>query len=152
MDFVGLNAVDDETANIRKKTDNGTLAAGDVGMAAINIGLASTRGEEGSPINEGKAPLEKAPRSPNVEKALQKLDEIKSAGGTVRMNPTNPTQEFNMTIQYGTKKLDVRIETHPLPETYGGDGSTPVRHMNVDLYPKKSNPLPNKGHKILHGQ
>ena len=52
-----------------------------------------------------------------------------------------------MTIQKGSSKIDFRIETHKLPPKYGGDGVTPVRHMNVDLKPKGN--LPNNGHKIL---
>lgn len=52
-----------------------------------------------------------------------------------------------MTFQEGAQKLDFRIETHPLPEKFGGNG-TPQRHMNVDLYPNKK-VIPNNGHKIL---
>jgi hypothetical protein len=65
------------------------------------------------------------------------------------MNPRSATQELNMTVKQGSGKLDVRVETHTVPTKYGGNGTTPQRHMNVDLYPKKSNPLPNNGHKIL---
>lgn len=53
-----------------------------------------------------------------------------------------------MTFQKGTQKLDFRIETHTVPQKYGGNGLTPQRHMNVDLYPNKK-VLPNSGHKIL---
>jgi hypothetical protein len=53
--------------------------------------------------------------SKNVKEALNTLDEIKQAGGTVKINPMNPNQELNMTIQGGGQKLDFRIETHKLP-------------------------------------
>jgi RHS repeat-associated protein len=86
--------------------------------------------------------------SPNVQRVLNTLNEIKSEGGTVKVNPLAPTQEINMTIQQGTQKLDFRIETHPLPSKYGGNGTSPQRHMNVDLHPNKK-VLPNSGHKIL---
>jgi len=45
---VGLNTVDDESANIRQKIDAGNLTVGDVGLAALKIGLASAREEGGS--------------------------------------------------------------------------------------------------------
>lgn len=86
--------------------------------------------------------------SPNVQKVLNILDDIKAKGGSVKINPLNPTQEINMTIQKGAQKLDFRIETHTVPKKYGGNGVTPQRHMNVDLYPDKK-VLPNSGHKIL---
>ncbi len=86
--------------------------------------------------------------SPNVQKVLNAIDDFKGQGGTVKVNPLNPSQEVNLTFQNGNQKLDFRIETHPLPIKYGGDGVTPQKHMNVDLYPNKK-VLPNSGHKIL---
>lgn len=86
--------------------------------------------------------------SPNVQKVLNTIDAFKTEGGTVKINPLNPTQEINMTFQKGSKKLDFRVETHTLPKKFGGNGVTPQRHMNVDLYPNKK-VLPNNGHKIL---
>jgi hypothetical protein len=85
--------------------------------------------------------------SKNVKEALNTLDEIKQAGGTVKINPMNPNQELNMTIQGGGQKLDFRIETHKLPIKFGGDGINPIRHMNVDI---KGINLLNKGHVILN--
>jgi len=87
--------------------------------------------------------------SPKVHKVLNMLDDINAQGGTVRANPLNPNQELNMTITSGRQKLDFRIETHAVPQRYGGDGVTPQRHMNLDLYPDKK-VLPNNGHKILN--
>jgi hypothetical protein len=52
-----------------------------------------------------------------------------------------------MTIQKGTQKLDLRIETHPIPKKFGRNGE-PQRHLNIDIYPNKK-VLPNNGHKIL---
>jgi len=98
---------------------------------------------------EGAGALLKTSKLSPVQEALSTLNEIKAEGGQVKMNPTSATQELNMTVTKGTGKLDVRVETHTVPKKYGGNGTTPQRHMNVDLYPKKSNPLPNKGHKIL---
>jgi len=85
--------------------------------------------------------------SPNVQKALNMLNDIKAEGGTIKVNPLKNYQELNMTIQKGAEKLDLRIETHRLPEKYGGNGSSEVRHMNIDLKPKSN--LPNGGHVIL---
>jgi RHS repeat-associated protein len=84
--------------------------------------------------------------SKNVQDALNTLDEIKQAGGTVKINPMNPNQELNMTIKSGGQKLDLRIESHKLPVKFGGNGIDPTRHMNVDI---KGINLPNKGHIIL---
>jgi hypothetical protein len=53
-----------------------------------------------------------------------------------------------MAFEKGTQKLDFRIETHTVPQRFGGNGVTPQKHMNVDLYPDKT-VLPNNGHKIL---
>ncbi|MEO6963929.1 MAG: hypothetical protein ABIY90_18315 [Puia sp.] len=86
--------------------------------------------------------------SPNVQRALNTLNDIKVEGGTVKLNPMSPNQELNMTIKDGISKLDFRIETHNLPAKYGGDGVTPMRHMNVDLTPRSN--LPNSGHKLLN--
>ena len=79
---------------------------------------------------------------------LNALDEIKAETGTVKLNPLSPTQEINMTIRKGFQKSDFRILTHAVPKKFGGNGVTPQRHMNVDLYPDKKI-LPNIGHKIL---
>ncbi|MBS3915313.1 MAG: hypothetical protein KG003_12530 [Bacteroidetes bacterium] len=76
------------------------------------------------------------------------IDKFKAEGGIIQKNPLGATQEINITFENGVIKLDFRIETHPLPVKYGGDGITPQRHMNVDLYPNKKT-LPNGGHKIL---
>jgi len=45
--LVGLNTVDDESANLRTKSDEGNLTTKDVGKAVLNVGLASTKGEGG---------------------------------------------------------------------------------------------------------
>jgi hypothetical protein len=85
--------------------------------------------------------------SPNVQKILNSLDDIKTQGGAIKINPLKSNQEINMTIQKGVQKLDLRIETHPIPKKFGGNGD-PQRHLNLDLYPNKK-VLPNNGHKIL---
>lgn len=86
--------------------------------------------------------------SPNVLKVLNTLDDIKAQGGRVTPNTLSPTQEINITIQKATQKLDFRIETHIVPTKYGGNGLTPQRHINVDIYPNKKI-IPNNGHVIL---
>jgi RHS repeat-associated protein len=113
------------------KATSATSAVGELSTTGIKVGSDVTQGV-----------------SPNVQKVLNTLDDIKVQGGTVKVNPLNPTQEINMTFQKGTQKLDLRIETHTIPKKYGGNGVTPQRHMNVDLYPNKK-VLPNSGHKIL---
>ena len=85
--------------------------------------------------------------SPNVQKVVNMMSEIKAQGGTITPNPLSPNQELNLTIN-SIEKMDFRIETHVVPTKYGGNGVTPQRHMNVDLYPDKK-VLPNSGHKIL---
>ena len=89
--------------------------------------------------------------SPNVQKALNTIKQIKAEGGVVKPNPTKPNQELNITVQQGKEKIDVRVETHVVPKKYGGNGTTPQRHLNVDLHPNKD-ALPNKGHKILENE
>jgi RHS repeat-associated protein len=87
--------------------------------------------------------------SPNVEKTLNMLDNIKSGGGTVKLNPLSSNQELNLTIRDNSSKINLRIETHDLPLDLGGQGKgSPVRHMNVDLTPGQK-ALPNSGHVIL---
>lgn len=86
--------------------------------------------------------------SPNVRNVLSKIDDFKTQGGTIKLNPMSPNQEINITFQQGIKKLDFRIETHTVPQKYGGNGISPQRHMNVDLYPNKK-VITNSGHKIL---
>ncbi len=104
------------------------------------------------PITKGTSPKVVNPEnpvpSPNVQKVLNTIDDFKSQGGNIKPNPLAPNQEINLTFQQGTRKIDLRIETHPLPKKYGGDGITPQRHLNIDLYPNKK-VLPNDGHKIL---
>lgn len=50
LSLVGLNTVDDASTNIRTKSDNGNLTAGDVVKAAVTVGLASTKGEGGESV------------------------------------------------------------------------------------------------------
>jgi RHS repeat-associated protein len=119
-------------------TDVATVVAGTKGLGA-GVKGAGAAGEVAGAVETV---------SPNVQRVLNTLNEIKAEGGTVKVNPLAPTQEINMTFQQGIQKLDFRIETHPLPPKYGGNGTTPQRHMNVDLYPNKK-VLPNSGHKIL---
>ena len=109
--------------------------------------IAGTKGANAA--LKGASTALKATRLSPVQKALNTLNKVQADGGQVRMNPTSVTQELNMTETKGTRKLDIRVETHTVPKKHGGNGTTPQRHMNVDLYPKRSNPLPNKGHKIL---
>ena len=87
--------------------------------------------------------------SPKVQDALNTLNELKNDGATININSMTDKQELNMTIKYNEQKLDMRIETHPIPIKYGGDGYTPIRHMNLDLTPKFRPGLPNNGHILL---
>ena len=52
-------------------------------------------------------------------------------------NPLGANQEINMTIGNETQKINLRVETHSLPRKYGGNGKTPIRHMNVDYYERQ---------------
>lgn len=40
------------------------------------------------------------------------------------------------------KRVDMRIETYPLPAKYGGQPCVPIRHMNVDVYRPYPTALP----------
>jgi hypothetical protein len=123
----------------------GEMINAEMNSPSLKLNAPSTSEAPTQPVESsgGSAP------SPNVQNVLNSLNGIKNAGGTVTVNPVSPTQEFNITIQYGTQKLDFRIETHDLPLKLGGKGSgSPVRHMNVDLTPGKKS-LPNSGHVIL---
>ena len=140
-------------------SDDPVSAVGEAqGERLANQAMAVAGEGVGAAVGKGGSVLGKmdnvATVSPNVQKALNTLDEIKAEGGNVTMNKlqTNANQELNMTVTKGTGKVDVRVETHVVPKKYGGNGTTSQRHLNVDLYPKKSNPLPNKGHKILENQ
>ncbi len=44
-DLLGLNEVDNQSANVRQKYENGTLNAGDFVTAGVKIGFATTKGE-----------------------------------------------------------------------------------------------------------
>jgi hypothetical protein len=94
--------------------------------------------------------------SPNVKSVLDKIKQIKDEGGSVKVNPLDPSnkQELNMTFKAKDgSKLDMRVETHELSKTVGGDGVTPQRHLNVDVTNPNGNRVKmndlNKGHKIL---
>jgi len=53
-DLVGLNTVDNISAEIRQEYNNGTLNTGDVVLAIAGVGLATTRGEGGEVVvNKG---------------------------------------------------------------------------------------------------
>ena len=118
----------------------------------LGIGVSSTIGvsyANGVSPWTGKILSNNTSTSSNVENVLKSLDELKANGAEIKINPLNENQELNMTIKHNGQKLDMRIETHPLPGKYGGDGQTPLRHFNIDLYPKSLRNLPNNGHKIL---
>jgi len=92
--------------------------------------------------------------SPNVQKVLDMIEDIKTDGGSVTPpNKLNSNQELNLTIKDGNGgKIDMRVESHPLPAKYGGDGKSSTRHMNVDLSKngkKQRGALPKSGHKNL---
>lgn len=102
-----------------------------------------------SAVLRGMSPASKTTNvSPNVRKVLNAIDEIK-AEGEVIPNDLKFNQEVNLTFVKGTDKLNIRVETHVVPKKFGGNGTTPQRHLNVETVPAKKNTLPNKGHKIL---
>ena len=72
--------------------------------------------------------------SPNVEKVLKSLNELKSEGGTITSNKLKPTQELNLTIEKGAEKINMRVETHVVDKKFGGNGTSPEKHMNVDYF------------------
>ncbi len=91
--------------------------------------------------------------SPNVQKALNTLNDIKANGATVQVNNLKPQfmQELNLTIKDGKQILNVRVETHAVQKKFGGNGTSPQRHLNVELQPPTIK-LPNRGHKFLDNE
>jgi hypothetical protein len=66
MAGVGLNAVDDISADVRSENDNGTLNFGNGTMAAANILLTPVPGEDG----EGEVNAPKGAANPKVAEAI----------------------------------------------------------------------------------
>jgi RHS repeat-associated protein len=94
--------------------------------------------------------------SPNVQKVLNTISDLKKAGGEVKVNALKAVdkQEVNMTFKNTDgSKLDFRIETHRLSPSVGGNGVTPQRHLNATVTNSNGNVVTmkhiNKGHKIL---
>ncbi len=100
--ILGGFAFADGTAEVVSGISKATSATSTIGE------LSSTGIKVGAEVIQGV--------SPNVQKVLNTLDDIKVQGGTVKVNPLNPTQEINMTFQKGTQKLDFRIESHTIPK------------------------------------
>ncbi len=80
--------------------------------------------------------------------------DIKKGGGEVKVNPLKQGQELNMTFKNKDgSKLDMRVETHKLPQNVGGNGVSPQRHLNADVTNSSGNTVKmkhiNGGHKIL---
>ena len=135
------------------------------GGQAVRVGetAASRAGAEsvaqGGELSNGARMVEQplAPStgaSPNVRKALNTIDDIKKSGGTIEPNALRPNQEMNMTIKNPDgSKLDMRIETDVVSKKYGGNGTTPQRHLNADVYNSNGNRVKmdhiNRGHKVL---
>ena len=141
-------------ANAAKETGSAivrgdTKTAGKLASGVITSSLATNFGKIAN-VNK----VEKI--SPNVQKVLDKINEIKKDGGSVKMNPLDVKnkQELNMTVKASDgSKLDMRIETHEIPKNLGGNGTIPQRHMNVDVFNSNGNKMKlnnlNKGHKLL---
>jgi RHS repeat-associated protein len=92
--------------------------------------------------------------SPKVEGVISTMKQIESEGGSIVKNKLSDTQEINMTIKDKTGSgLNLRVETHTVPQKYGGNGKTPQRHMNVEPIKsngkKAQNNYPAGGHVIL---
>lgn len=139
-----------EGQGLGKSFDNSLNGLGSSMIVGGAIGVASTVAVSyanginpltGKPLNNST--------SPNVQHTLSTLEELKADGATITTNKMTSNQELNLTIEYNGQKLDMRIETHPLPAKYGGDGIIPIRHLNLDLYPRSLRNLPNNGHIIL---
>ncbi len=72
-----------------------------------------------------------------IKRILRDIGKIESMGGKVTNNPLRASQELNMAIVNRTQKNDLRVESHPLSTKLGGNGKTPIRHMNVDYYERR---------------
>lgn len=94
--------------------------------------------------------------SPNVQNVLNTISDLKKAGGEVKANALKAVdkQEVNMTFKDtdGTK-LDLRVETHKLSPSVGGNGVTPQRYLNATVTNSNGNVVKmkhiNGGYKIL---
>jgi RHS repeat-associated protein len=127
------------------------LVVNTIGLFGGDIAAMSAKTLQGTKATAAAATAEVATErtlSPNVQKALNQIKEITAEGGKVTTRPLTAGQELNMSVTKGTERVNIRIEEHTVPTRYGGNGTTPQRHLNVDLMPNKSI-LPNSGHKIL---
>lgn len=95
----------------------------------------------------GKATNSTKAISPNVEKIVKALDNVKAEGGKIEAKALKPTQDLNIIISKESEKINLRVETHVVDKKYGGNGINPQKHMNVDYY--NNNKRKTNSHKII---
>jgi hypothetical protein len=122
---------------------DGSATGKAIGETLTNVGVAAATAKGGQLIGKGVSNLSNTLKSatkvestvsPNVQNVLKSLKELQSEGGSVKLNNLKTTQEVNMTIQKGTEKINLRIESHIVEKKFGGNGTSSQRHMNVDYY------------------
>jgi len=122
--LVGLNSVDDESADIRQKADNGNLSGGDVAMAVINVSLATT-GEEGDPVEIHIDPDAHPEAAAHGQDAL---DNGVSGEGVIDRAGKDSRRTDNLSGVPTVKGKD-RDEFPPAVINNGGNGQS-VRHID----------------------
>ncbi|MBO9613212.1 MAG: RHS repeat-associated core domain-containing protein [Dyadobacter sp.] len=159
---VGVAMLYEQTQSDWNSGDVGTRAniagnvVGEVGIAVVGSKGLGNLGKAGvvSDIAKVGEVGEIGKISPNVQNILNTISDFKQAGGEVKVNPLKPGQELNMTFQStDASKLDLRVETHKLSPSVGGNGVTPQRHLNATVTNASGNTVKmkhiNGGHKIL---
>ena len=126
-----------------------TVPVGGAGLPAAAVEGAAAFSLESAPQSELSLGSSQSSVSPKVQDALNTFNDLKANGATVQPNALKGNQELNLSIFHDGSQLNLRVETHDLPTSLGGNGKgDPVRHMNVELSPGGKN-LPNAGHIIL---
>jgi len=124
--LVGLNAVDDISANVRSKMDNGELGVMDVTKAVVGVGLASTKGEGGGePVEINIDPVAHPEAAANAEEAL---NNGVSGEGVINRAGKDARRADNLS-GIPTKKGSDRDEFPPAVIDNGGNGKS-VRYIN----------------------
>ena len=90
--------------------------------------------------NAGTLQQADLPKNAKIEGIVNEIDK---SGIKVQINPKAPYQEGNVTLIEGKLKVNLRVETHPLPESNG----VPVRHGNVEAIEKVGNNVTSRSNK-----
>ncbi len=122
---LGLNTVDDESANLRTHADDGNLTVGNVAGAIAAIGMAATKGTEGGPVEINIDPNVHPEAAAHAEQAM---NEGVSGEGVIDRAGKNARRTENLS-GIPTKKGADRDEFPPAVINNGGNGQS-VQYIN----------------------